>query len=84
MKLKNFTEVSSFEAKTNLSQLLRRVSKGEKIVILKHNSPIAVISPFDKTRNNNVLEVVNSLKLFSKGKTLKGILLEDLVKEGQK
>jgi prevent-host-death family protein len=84
MKINSFNEVSSFEAKTNFSQLLQKFSKGEKITILKHNNPVAVISPFNKNIKNNNNEVVESLKLFSKGKMLQDISIEYLIKEGRK
>jgi prevent-host-death family protein len=40
--------INVFEAKTTLSQLLNRVSKGEEIIIGKHGEPIAVLIPYKK------------------------------------
>ncbi len=42
------TIINVFEAKTTLSQLLARVSRGEEIVIGKHGQPIAVLVPYKK------------------------------------
>ncbi|MEO0566526.1 MAG: type II toxin-antitoxin system Phd/YefM family antitoxin [Pseudomonadota bacterium] len=39
--------VNVHEAKTHLSRLLDRVSKGETIVIAKSGKPIAKVVPFD-------------------------------------
>jgi prevent-host-death family protein len=33
----------SYEAKTHLPQLLKRVAKGEKIIIAKHGIPVATL-----------------------------------------
>jgi prevent-host-death family protein len=48
------TIINVFEAKTTLSQLLARVSKGEEIIIGKHGEPIAVLVPYKpkKTKRN--------------------------------
>lgn len=42
------TVVNIHEAKTHLSQLLRRVMNGEEIIIAKAGRPIAVLSPVSK------------------------------------
>jgi prevent-host-death family protein len=37
--------VGSFEAKTNLSQLLERVARGERIVITRRGKAVAMLVP---------------------------------------
>ena len=37
--------IGAFEAKTKLSELLERVSKGESFVITKHGQPVAQLVP---------------------------------------
>ena len=37
--------IGAFEAKTHLSTLLERVSKGEKITITRHGTPAAMLVP---------------------------------------
>jgi prevent-host-death family protein len=39
------TTISAFEAKTRFGDLLERVSRGEEIVITKHQKPIARLVP---------------------------------------
>jgi len=39
-------QVNIHAAKTNLSKLLERVSKGESIVIAKAGEPVAVLGPY--------------------------------------
>jgi prevent-host-death family protein len=41
------TTVNVHEAKTHLSELLARVRRGERIVIAKAGTPIALLSPLD-------------------------------------
>ena len=40
--------INTYEAKKNLSALLKRVRKGEKIVISSHNKPVAELRPIEK------------------------------------
>lgn len=42
------TTVNIHEAKTHLSELLRRVMNGEEIIIAKAGEPIAILSPVQK------------------------------------
>ncbi len=39
--------VNIHEAKTHLSELLKRVMRGEKIVIAKSGKPVAILLPID-------------------------------------
>ena len=45
------TMVNIFEAKTQLSDLLERVSAGERIVICKRNQPVAELRAVAGVRN---------------------------------
>lgn len=49
------TEVNIHEAKTHLSQLLRRVSAGEEIVIARAGKPVARLVPAEAPRKPRVL-----------------------------
>ncbi len=40
--------VNIHEAKTHLSELLKRVMRGERIVIAKAGTPVAVLTPIDQ------------------------------------
>lgn len=40
--------IGAFEAKTHLSALLERVSKGETITITRHGVPAAMLVPFEE------------------------------------
>ena len=40
--------ITVHEAKTNLSELLRRVEAGEEIVIARGNKPVAVLKSYDR------------------------------------
>lgn len=44
------TRVGAFKAKTHLSDLLDRVSRGEKITITRHGVPAAMLVPIEEVK----------------------------------
>jgi prevent-host-death family protein len=55
------TTISAFEAKTRFGDLLERVSRGEEIVITKHQKPIARLIPEGRPALNEIREAVDEL-----------------------
>lgn len=55
------TTISAFEAKTRFGDLLERVSRGEEIVITKHQKPVARLVPEGRPALSEVREAVNQL-----------------------
>jgi prevent-host-death family protein len=54
--------VSAFEAKTRFGELLERVSKGEEIVITRHEKPVARLVPEGTPRLEDVRRAVTGLR----------------------
>ncbi len=54
--------VTAFEAKTRFGELLDRVSRGEEIVITRHDKPVARIIPEGRPALRQVLEAVGELQ----------------------
>jgi antitoxin (DNA-binding transcriptional repressor) of toxin-antitoxin stability system len=85
MKQNFSNQISSFDAKTHLSNLLQRVVKrGEKFTILKHNFPIAILAPIQSQQISEISEVIKNLAAFRKEKKLAGLKLKDLINEGRR
>ena len=55
------TTVSAFEAKTRFGDLLERVSRGEEIVITKHQRPVARLVPEGRPALSEVRDAVRQL-----------------------
>lgn len=55
-------KVSAFEAKTRFGELLDRVSKGEEVVITRHDKPVARLVPEGAQRLDGVLRAVAGLR----------------------
>jgi prevent-host-death family protein len=76
--------VGTFEAKTHLTRLLERVAAGEQITITRHGTPIARLVPVKAGHSREIRETIAKLKEFSKGQTLGGLKLKDLINEGRR
>ena len=54
--------VTAFEAKTRFGELLERVSKGEEVVITRHDKPVARLIPEGTQRLDEVRRSVEGLR----------------------
>jgi prevent-host-death family protein len=77
------SEVGAYEAKTHLSRLIKRVARGERIVITRHGVPVAeLVPPRGSTRP--VAEILADLQRASRGKRLRGLSTKDLIADGRR
>ena len=77
-------QVGAYEAKTRLSELLRRAAQGERIVVTKHGVPIAELIPAVNTDTVRPKEAIAALKSFRRGHRLNGVSIRDLIEEGRR
>ena len=77
-------EVGAFEAKNRLGTLLDWVENGEEIVITRRGKPVAKLVPaglgFDRAKARRA---VTGLLEASRGVTLGGLRIKDLIEEGR-
>ena len=76
------TLIGSYQAKTNFSQLIERVKRGERITITKHGVPVVVMSPAETKTTRPIAEVIKDLKTFRQSLRLEGDLRE-IIEEGR-
>jgi prevent-host-death family protein len=76
--------VGAYEAKTHLTELLKRVAKGERITITKHGIPVATLQPADSAKKGPVREVIDQLKRFRGGHRLDGQSIREMIEEGRR
>ena len=78
-------QVGAFEAKNTLGTLLDCVERGEEVIITRRGKPIARLVPaedgFDRARARRA---VQGIKETSRGLTLGGLALKDLIGEGRR
>ena len=77
------TTFGAYEAKTRFSELIRRVSRGEQIVITHHGVPVAVLAPIEPTSTQSPREVIASIKALREGRSLGDLSIRDLIAEGR-
>jgi len=77
--------VGVFEAKNCLTALLNEVEEGREVLITRRGKPVARLVPaaagFDRAKARRVAE---GLRLASKGQTLGGLALKELISEGRR
>jgi prevent-host-death family protein len=79
------TLVGAFEAKTHLSELLDRVSKGEQITITRHGIPAAKLVPVVETRpQRNHKEIVEDMRRLRKQLRPGKISVREMVEQGRR
>ena len=78
------TKVGSYQAKTHLPRLLKRVERGERIAITRHGAPVAMLVPFEEKRESDVATSVEEMKAFRKGRTLGNLTIKQLIEEGRR
>ncbi|MCK9459106.1 MAG: type II toxin-antitoxin system prevent-host-death family antitoxin [Proteobacteria bacterium] len=75
--------IGAYEAKTHFAQLLERVARGERITILRHGVPVAVLTP-PGGGVDEVDEVVEEIRVFRRGKKLGAPGLRALIEQGRR
>jgi prevent-host-death family protein len=76
--------VGAYKAKTHLPKLLDRVARGERIVITRHGTPVAVLQPADAEKQIDVAAVIQEMRRFRKDRTLGGLSIKELIEHGRK
>jgi prevent-host-death family protein len=78
-------KVGAFEAKNTLGTLLDRVEKGEEVVITRRGKDVARLVPagsgIDRARAENA---ARALMEVSRGLSLGGVAIKDLINEGRR
>ncbi len=76
--------VGAREAKVRFFELLRRVEKGEEVTITRHGSPVARLVPVKRSVTpQERIAAIRRWQESSKGITLGGLRVPDLVNEGR-
>ena len=78
--------IGAFEAKNTLSALLDRVEKGEEITITRRGKPVAKLTGtgHDPARREAAIKAAADLLEMSKGVTLGGISIRELIDDGRR
>ncbi len=78
------TSIGAFAAKTHLPALLKRVAKGERILITRRGEPVAMLVPPLRESGRDVQQVIDEMKALRRGNTLGGVGIRALIEEGRR
>jgi len=77
-------EVGAFEAKNRLGQLLDWVEAGEEVVITRRGKVVArLVAPRPAFDRDRARKAATAIRAMSKGVTLGGLRIKDLIAEGR-
>jgi len=76
--------IGSYEAKTHLPQILKKVEKGERFTITRHGVPIAELIPVSAARRKTPEELIREVHRLRKGLKLKGLSIKEMVNKGRR
>lgn len=80
-------QVGAYEAKTRFSELLSLTEKGEKVIVTRHNQPVAVLVPFASVLAESRKEVLARIKKRRRQLNPPGaepLTYKDLINEGRR
>jgi prevent-host-death family protein len=85
MGLQTANGIGAYEAKTHFSELLEKVESGEEITITRHGTPVAKLVPVKKelTTAERRAAIERWIER-SKGLSLGGLKIRDLINEGRR
>jgi prevent-host-death family protein len=79
-----YTEIGAFEAKTKLSEILRKVEQGERFTITKRGRAIADVVPSQQRDQRRVKEAVHALRNFPRIAGVSGDEVLGWIRKGRK
>lgn len=80
----SYTEIGAFDAKTKLSEILRKVEQGERFTITKRGRAIADVVPSRHRDQQRVKEAVAALRNFPRITGVSGDEVLQWIREGRK
>jgi prevent-host-death family protein len=79
-----YSEIGAFEAKTKLSEILRKVEQGERFTITVRGRAVADIVPTQARNQRAIDEAVERLMHFPRVKGIPGDTVLEWIREGRK
>jgi len=75
--------IGAYQAKTQFSKLIERVTRGERITITRHGVPVAILSPVAPDSPRPVQDIITDIKAFRRDHHLDGLSVREMIKEGR-
>jgi prevent-host-death family protein len=78
-----FTPIGAFDAKTRLSEILRKVEQGERFTITVRGRPVADVVPSESNRSSRAAAAVDALLRMEKIKGIPDETVRAWIEEGR-
>jgi antitoxin (DNA-binding transcriptional repressor) of toxin-antitoxin stability system len=80
------TSVGSYEAKTHLPELLERVEQGEKILITRRGTPVALLTQPPQKVGRHVHQIVEEMLAYRdrQKRTTGDLTIRQMIEQGRK
>jgi len=78
-----YTEIGAFDAKTRLSEILRKVEQGERFTITKRGRAVADVVPSQSRDKERVAEAVRQLRAMPKITGVSAETIKEWIEEGR-
>ncbi len=75
--------IGSYEAKTKLPELLRKVKTGQSFTITNHGKAVADLVPSVSAKNRDKAAAADKLKAFMLAQPVRGANIKALIDEGR-
>ncbi len=77
--------IGLFEAKTHLSELVARAERGEEVVIMRHNKPVAKLVPVKRPPKSRAAQRERALAALQAFDPidLPGVSVKELIRQGR-
>jgi len=79
-----YTEIGAFDAKTRLSEILRKVEQGERFTITKRGKAVANLVPSEQRDQRRVKAAVEALRNFPRITGVSGDEVLEWIRKGRK
>lgn len=79
-----YTQIGAFDAKTRLSELLRKVDQGERFTITVRGRAVADVVPSQVRQRERAAEAVRRLRAMPRIEGISGETIRDWIQEGRK
>ncbi len=76
-------QIGSYDAKTKLPEILRKVQKGQSFTITNHGKPVADIVPSRSIKHEQVLKAIDDI-LKIEGKNVSDNILKKSIEDGRR
>ena len=81
----HYSTVTAQDAKTHFAELLERVAGGDEVAITRHGAPVARLVPVrPKSTPAQRRAAIKRWRQLSKGLSLGGLRIKDLIREGRR